>query len=70
MSLLFGNLTQSFVNFGAIINQANDGVPGASQNVTVAAASFRRAASHDAGILAALGELALASWATLAKVSC
>ena len=48
MSLLFGNLTQEFVNFTQIIHQANNNVPGAADQISPAAAHFR----HTAGMLA------------------
>jgi len=48
MSLLFGNLTQEFVNFTQIIYQADNNVPGAADQISAAAAHFR----HASGMLA------------------
>ncbi|KIL58420.1 hypothetical protein M378DRAFT_27545 [Amanita muscaria Koide BX008] len=44
MTLLFGNLTQDFINFRVVLNEVNYGVPGAAENVSDAAAALR----HDA----------------------
>jgi ATP-binding cassette, subfamily B (MDR/TAP), member 1 len=57
MSLLFGNLTEAFVQFGTILNEARLGIPGAQERIPAAAASFRKAAANDAGYLACIGEL-------------
>jgi len=48
MSLLFGNLTQQFVNFTQLIYKADSGDPGAADQLPAAAAHFR----HEAGMLA------------------
>ena len=53
MSIIFGNLTQSFVNFGAAIQQAAN--PGSDPNVLAAAAHFRHTASKDASYLVYIG---------------
>jgi len=57
MSLLFGNLTESFVEFGTILNEARLGIPGASEQIPSAAAHFRRVAAKDSGYLVLIGEL-------------
>jgi hypothetical protein len=48
MSLLFGNLTQDFVEFAQLIYQSDNNVPGAAEQLSAAAAHFR----HEAGMLA------------------
>ena len=48
MSLLFGNLTQQFVNFTQLIYKADTGDSGAADQIPAAAAQFR----HQAGLLA------------------
>ncbi|KAF8627411.1 hypothetical protein AX17_006226 [Amanita inopinata Kibby_2008] len=55
MTLLFGNLTQDFVNFGMILNDARNGVPGAAEKIPAAAASFRHAAAKNASYLVYIG---------------
>jgi len=57
MSLVFGNLTEQFVIFGTILNEVQEGLPGAAEQVPGAAANFRRVAAKDAGYLALIGEL-------------
>lgn len=56
MSLLFGRLTQDFVNFGMIVQQLN-GPNGteAQQQLPIAAAAFRRSAALDASYLVYIG---------------
>jgi ATP-binding cassette, subfamily B (MDR/TAP), member 1 len=61
MSLVFGNLTEQFVVFGTILNEVQEGVPGAAELVPAAAANFRRVAAKDAGYLALIGELSRSS---------
>lgn len=58
MALIFGNLTQAFVNFGAIVNQINAGDVSNEGQLPQAAADFRRTAAHDASILVYIGILA------------
>ena len=53
MSIIFGNLTESFVNFGAAI--ANSTQPKTDPNVQNAAAHFRHTASLDASYLVYIG---------------
>jgi hypothetical protein len=55
MSLVFGNLVQSFVNFGTSIAELKAGDPNAQ--VQLSAAAFRRTAAGDAAILVYIGEL-------------
>ena len=57
MSLLMGNLTQAFVNFGAVTtNLANpSGPPPTPDEVASAAQNFRNVAYLDAGYLACIG---------------
>ncbi|KAG6907876.1 hypothetical protein DXG01_007040 [Tephrocybe rancida] len=55
MSLLFGNLTQEFVNFGTVINYANTGNATAIAQVPAAAAHFRHTAALDASYLVYIG---------------
>ena len=51
MSLLFGRLTQNFVEFGTVLNMANAGDPDALQQLGAAAAGFRHAAAQNASYL-------------------
>ncbi|KAH0586250.1 Leptomycin B resistance protein pmd1 [Termitomyces sp. J132] len=55
MSLLFGNLTQQFVDFGTVIQQANDGNSTASDLIPTKAESFRSVAAKDATYLCYIG---------------
>lgn len=55
MSLLFGNLTQDFVNFTQIIYKADNNVPGAEDQIPAAAAAFRHAAGRSAIYLVCIG---------------
>jgi len=55
MTLLFGNLTQQFVDFTQVILQADNGVPGAADRIPAAAAEFRDSASKLATYLVLLG---------------
>ena len=55
MTLLFGNLTQQFVNFTQIILQADNNVPGAADKIPAAAAEFRHTAGKLAIYLVCLG---------------
>lgn len=54
MSLLFGNLTQSFVNFGIAVNNAKTD-PNAKAQLPAAADHFRTTAASDAADLAYIG---------------
>ncbi|KAF9533188.1 multidrug resistance protein 1 [Crepidotus variabilis] len=55
MSLLFGNLTQGFVDFTIAINKAQSGNADAQANLPQAAAHFRKTASQSASYLVYLG---------------
>ena len=55
MSLLFGRLTQNFVEFGTVLNMANAGDPDALQQLGAAAAGFRHAAAQNASYLVYIG---------------
>lgn len=55
MSLLFGNLTQQFVQFGQVLVLAKQGDAAAQAALPAAAASFRHVAAQDASYLAAIG---------------
>ncbi|KAJ2930895.1 hypothetical protein H1R20_g6196, partial [Candolleomyces eurysporus] len=55
MSLLFGNLTQEFVNFGTVVGKAQSGDAAAAALIPEAAASFRRTAALDASYLVYIG---------------
>jgi ATP-binding cassette subfamily B (MDR/TAP) protein 1 len=57
MTLLFGNLTQDFVNFGTVLNKAKNGVPGAEEQIPAAAAAFRHSAALNASYLAYIGKV-------------
>lgn len=54
MSIIFGNLTQSFISFGTAVQNFNSG-SGDSATVAEAAARFRHAANKDAAILTYIG---------------
>lgn len=56
MTLLFGNLTQDFVNFGETLALANAGNVTAQAAVPAAAANFRRTAANDASYLVYIGQ--------------
>lgn len=56
MSLLFGNLTQDFVNFATVVEQAKYGNTTAEALVPAAAQSFRDVAALDASYLTYIGE--------------
>ncbi|PFH54100.1 hypothetical protein AMATHDRAFT_186925 [Amanita thiersii Skay4041] len=55
MTLLFGNLTQDFVVFGTALKNVANGVPGAAEQVPIAAAAFKRSAAKDASYLVYIG---------------
>jgi ATP-binding cassette subfamily B (MDR/TAP) protein 1 len=55
MSLLFGNLTQDFVNFSNAIQNINPDDPQSSAKVDEAARHFRHVAANDASYLTYIG---------------
>uniref|UniRef100_A0A8H7Y479 P-loop containing nucleoside triphosphate hydrolase protein n=1 Tax=Psilocybe cubensis TaxID=181762 RepID=A0A8H7Y479_PSICU len=55
MTLLFGRLTQDFVAFTTLINEAQNGVPGAADSVPIAAENFRKSAAKNASYLVYIG---------------
>jgi ATP-binding cassette, subfamily B (MDR/TAP), member 1 len=55
MSLLFGNLTQDFVNFTNAIQSINPDDPQSSARVDEAAVHFRHVAAQDASYLTYIG---------------
>ncbi|KAK0457582.1 P-loop containing nucleoside triphosphate hydrolase protein [Desarmillaria tabescens] len=55
MTLLFGNLTNEFVIFQSVVNQADQGDQQAINDLPAAAASFRHVASKDALYLVVIG---------------
>ena len=55
MSLLFGNLTQDFVNFSVILMKAQQGIPGYVEQIPEAARNFRHAAGVSAASLVYIG---------------
>lgn len=55
MSLLFGNLTESFVTFGLILHNANAGNAEAKLLLPAAAAHFRHTAANDSSYLVYIG---------------
>ncbi|KAH9480411.1 ABC multidrug transporter atrD [Psilocybe cubensis] len=55
MSLLFGNLTQDFVNFSQVLAAAQDGDAAAAANIPQAAADFRHSAGLSATYLVCIG---------------
>jgi ATP-binding cassette, subfamily B (MDR/TAP), member 1 len=57
MTLIFGNLVQSFVGFGIALEEAKAGDTSAQAQLPVAAAAFRHIAASDAAKLVYIGEL-------------
>ncbi|PPQ83491.1 hypothetical protein CVT25_006981 [Psilocybe cyanescens] len=55
MTLLFGRLTEDFVSFTQVVNQAQNNVPGASERLPEVAESFRRSAAKNASYLVYIG---------------
>ncbi|TDL23269.1 P-loop containing nucleoside triphosphate hydrolase protein [Rickenella mellea] len=55
MSLIFGNLTQVFVNFGTTLQDFNPNDPTSVSNYDSARANFRRIAAKDASYLVYIG---------------
>ena len=55
MSLLFGNLTQDFVNFTNAIQKISPNDPESSIKVNEAASHFRHVAANDASYLTYIG---------------
>jgi len=55
MSLLFGNLTQDFVNFAVAIQNADPNDPATTAKVEEAARGFRHVAAKDASYLTLIG---------------
>ena len=55
MSLLFGDLTQDFINFTNAINNINPNDPQSTANVEEAARGFRVVAAKDASYLTYIG---------------
>jgi ATP-binding cassette, subfamily B (MDR/TAP), member 1 len=55
MGLLFGGLTQQFVDFGTVIIESEAGNTTATNLIPSKAASFRHVASHDALYLTCIG---------------
>ena len=57
MTLIFGNLVESFVGFGMALEEAKAGNAVAQKQLPAAAAAFRHTAAGDAATLAYIGEL-------------
>ncbi|THH18900.1 hypothetical protein EW146_g2189 [Bondarzewia mesenterica] len=55
MSLMFSNLTQDFIEFGIAVENAKTGIPGAQEQIPIAAANFRRSAAKDSSYLVYIG---------------
>ena len=55
MSLLFGNLTQDFINFTNAIQNINPNDPQSTADVEEFARGFRRVAARDASYLTYIG---------------
>jgi ATP-binding cassette subfamily B (MDR/TAP) protein 1 len=55
MSLLFGDLTQDFVNFSTAIQNLDPNDPQSSAKVDEAAKRFRHVAAQDASYLVCIG---------------
>lgn len=54
MSIIFGNLTESFINFGTAVANVGNG-SGSEDQVQQAAVGFRHSASQDASFLVYIG---------------
>ena len=57
MTILFGKIVQQFVNFSTVLANAKAGVPGASEQIPIAAAEFRSSAARLATQLVYMGVL-------------
>lgn len=55
MTLIFGNLTQSFVDFNIVLNNVAQG-NGTEADVAAAASKLRRVAAKDASYLVYIGQ--------------
>jgi ATP-binding cassette subfamily B (MDR/TAP) protein 1 len=55
MSLIFGNLTQDFVNFGIALNKIDPNDPESNTKLDQAAKGFRHVAAKDASYLTYIG---------------
>jgi len=55
MSLIFGNLTQQFVAFGAAVSEAKGGNADAAARIPAAVAAFRRTSARDTSYLVYIG---------------
>lgn len=55
MTLLFGRLTEDFVNFTQALSQARQNMPDAADNLSQAASNFRHAAAKNACYLVYIG---------------
>jgi ATP-binding cassette subfamily B (MDR/TAP) protein 1 len=55
MSLLFGRLTQNFVDFSIVVAKSDAGDASATAQIDSVAAGFRHAASQNASYLVYLG---------------
>ena len=55
MALLFGRLTQDFVNFEMVLGRAHAGDSSAADMIPDAAVSFRHGAAQNASYLVLLG---------------
>ena len=55
MTLIFGDLVQSFVRFGIILSEEKSGSATAQEQLPAAAAAFRHTASKDAVKLIYIG---------------
>jgi ATP-binding cassette subfamily B (MDR/TAP) protein 1 len=56
MTILFGNLTQEFVEFGSVLMRAQSGDAAAQALIPIATANFRSASARSAGWLACIGK--------------
>ena len=70
MTLIFGNLVQSFVRFGIILSEVKSGSTTAQEQLPAAAAAFRHDAAKDAAILVYIGESGTASDAEYLLIAC
>lgn len=55
MTLLFGRLTDDFLNFARVLSDARGGIPGAAEKLPDAAQHFRQSAAKNATYLVYVG---------------
>lgn len=56
MTLLFGSLTQDFINFTSVVRRAQGGDIAAQEEIPSASATFRHASAKNASYLVYIGK--------------